>query len=81
MLEIAPDLVIEIISESNTSWEMNEKVKDYLSIGVERILLVDPRTLTVNVYQKGKREALMFNFEEEVPLIEGLTVRLKDMTA
>jgi len=34
ILEIAPDLVIEIISESNTSWEMNDKVKDYLAIGV-----------------------------------------------
>lgn len=80
ILEIAPDLVIEIISESNTSWEMNDKVKDYLSIGVEKIFLVDPQTLTASLYQKGKKEALLYNFEEDIPLIEGLIFKLKELT-
>ena len=72
--------MIEIISESNTSWEMNDKIKDYLSIGMEKIFLVDPQTMTASLYQKGKKEALLYNFEEDIPLIEGLIFKLKDLT-
>jgi Uma2 family endonuclease len=79
MLEIPPDLIIEIISESNTQWEITDKIKDYLSMGVERIILVDPQTETVNIYQKGKREALLYGFEEEFELVDGLRVKLKDL--
>ncbi len=79
ILEIPPDLIIEIISESNTAWEMTEKVKDYLSIGVDRIVLVDPHTQTVSLYQKGKKEAILYNFDEEVALIEGLSVKMKEL--
>ena len=79
ILEIPPDLIIEIISESNTAWEITDKVKDYLSVGVERIILVDPLTQTVSLYQKGKREATLFDFEEEVTLIEGITLRIKEI--
>lgn len=59
---------------------MNDKIKDYLSIGVEKIFLVDPQTLTASLYQKGKKEALLFNFEEDIPLIDGLTIKLKELT-
>lgn len=79
MLEIPPDLIIEIVSESNTQWEITDKIKDYLSIGVERIILVDPQTETVNIYQKGKREVLLYGFEEEFELMDGLRVKLKDL--
>lgn len=79
ILEIPPDLIIEIISESNTAWEMTDKVKDYLSIGVERIILIDPLTQTVSLYQKGKKEALLYNFDEDVALIEDLSVKMKEL--
>lgn len=79
ILEIPPDLIIEIISESNTAWEITDKVKDYLSIGVERIILIDPLTQTVSLYQKGKKEAIIYNFEEEVALLEGLSVKMKEL--
>lgn len=79
ILEIPPDLIIEIISESNTAWEITDKVKDYLSIGVERIILIEPQTETVSLYQKGKKEVSLYSFDEEFTLIEGLTVRIKDV--
>lgn len=79
ILEIPPDLIIEIISESNTAWEITDKVKDYLAIGVERIILIDPMTQTVSRYQKGKKEASFFDFEEELTLIEGVTLRIKEI--
>jgi len=81
MLEIPPELIIEIISESNTAWEMTDKVKDYLSFGVDRVVLIDPITRSGSLYQNGKKEALLFSFDEEVALIEGLTVTIKDLLA
>jgi Uma2 family endonuclease len=81
MLEIPPDLVIEIISESNTAWEMTDKVRDYLAFGVERVVLVDPITKSGSLYRKGKKEALLFSFDEEVTLIDGLNVKIKDLLA
>src|SRR3972149_6350550 len=79
ILEIPPDLIIEIISETNTAWEITDKVKDYLLIGVERIILIEPKTRTVSIYQKGKKEAILYDYEEEIVILEGLTLRLIDI--
>ncbi len=79
ILTLAPDLIVEIVSESNTLWEMNDKVKDYLSIAVGRIVIVDPQTETLTVYQHGKRESAIYNFAEEFKLADGLKVKLTDL--
>ncbi len=79
MLEIPPDLIIEIISESNTQWEIAERVKDYLSIGVNKVVLVDPFTETVTVFTHGKKEAGYYSFDDEFELIDGVFVKLKEI--
>jgi Uma2 family endonuclease len=79
MLEIPPDLIIEIISESNAQWEITNKVKDYLSIGVHRVVLVDPFTETVTVFMHGRKEAGYYNFDDEFELIDGIIVKLKEI--
>jgi Uma2 family endonuclease len=79
MLEIPPDLIIKIISEDNTANYINDKVKDYLSIGARRIVLVDPFTETVTVFQRGKKEAGYYSFDDTFDLIEGIMVRLKEI--
>ena len=81
ILEIPPDLIIEIISETNTAWEIIDKVKDYLLIGVAKIILIEPKTRTASIYQKGKKEAALYDYEEEITVLEGLTLRLKDLLA
>lgn len=79
MLEIPPDLIIEILSEDNTAKEINDKVKDYLSIGVKRAVLVDPFTEIVTVFQHGKKEAGFYNFDDEFEMIEGIKIRPKEV--
>ncbi len=79
MLEIPPDLIIEIISEDNTANYINDKVKDYLSIGVKRTVLIDPYTETITVFKHGKKEAGYYNFDEEFELIDGVLVKLKEI--
>lgn len=79
ILEIPPDLIIEIISESNTAWEITDKVKDYLLIGVEKIILIEPKTKTASIYQKGKKEATLYDYADKITILEGLALRLKDL--
>ena len=79
MLEIAPDLIIEIISEDNTQWEINEKVKDYFSIGAKRIIWVDPFSETITLFQHGRKEAIYLSFDEEFELVDGIMIRLKEL--
>lgn len=79
MLEVPPDLVIEIISEDETARKINDKVRDYLSIGVRRVVFIDPFTETVTVYHHGRKEAGYYNFDEEFELIDGVLIRLKDV--
>ena len=47
------DLVIEVISPSNTRRQVQEKLEDYHSIGVRECWLVDFATLTIEVWRSG----------------------------
>ena len=79
MLETPPDLIIEIISEENTAREINDKVRDYLSIGVKRVILIDPFTEIVTVYHHGRREAGYYSFDEEFELVAGVSIKIKEL--
>lgn len=50
ILDLAPDLAVEILSESNTSAEMERKRHEYFAAGVRLVWYVDPRTRTAEAY-------------------------------
>jgi Uma2 family endonuclease len=47
---LAPNLAVEVLSESNTAREMERKLIDYFDAGVELVWFVDPRARTVEVF-------------------------------
>ncbi len=47
---LAPDLAVEVLSQSNTVGEMARKRRDYFSAGVRLVWLADPRTRTIDAY-------------------------------
>lgn len=51
---IPPDLVVEVVSPSNTPHEMRVKVVNYLSVGTT-VWVVDPDQQRVEVYAPGQR--------------------------
>ena len=53
-LEVVPDLVVEVLSESNTPREMAIKLGEYAAAGVKLVWYVDPDAKTVTVYPKGR---------------------------
>jgi len=59
--QLAPDLVVEVLSRSNTKAEMHRKRQEYFAAGVEVVWEVDPETRTVAVYQKGQDQPMVFD--------------------
>jgi Uma2 family endonuclease len=51
VIEGGPDLVIEILSPSNTRRELEEKLQDYQAIGVREAWIIGPQGRTVEVLQ------------------------------
>ena len=49
VLEIPPDLVVEVLSPSDTRRDMDDKLEDYRKIGVRECWLVSPEAETVEV--------------------------------
>ncbi len=50
-MEVPPELVVEIISPSNPRNEIDEKIKEYLNIGVKWVWLIDPKNRSCTVYR------------------------------
>ena len=47
---LVPNLVVEVLSRSNTLGEMAAKRRDYFAAGVELVWEIDPDTRTIDVY-------------------------------
>ncbi|MEQ1857696.1 MAG: Uma2 family endonuclease [Longimicrobiales bacterium] len=50
-LRLAPDLVVEIVSPSNSASAVHEKVLLYLDVGTRLVWVIDPRSRTATVYR------------------------------
>ena len=49
---LVPDLVVEVLSKTNTKKEMRLKREDYFQVGVRLVWEIDPETRTVQVFTK-----------------------------
>jgi Uma2 family endonuclease len=79
--EGAPDLVVEVISQSTQNMDYIIKSHHYMRSGVKEYWLVNPITKQTTVYQKqnGDFSAYTYSFEEtvEAGLFKGLAADLK----
>jgi Uma2 family endonuclease len=70
--EVAPDLVVEVISPNDAYSALREKVDEWLSAGVLVVWVVDPQRRVVEVFQVDKplqvlREGDVLTAEEVLP--------------
>lgn len=78
-LDVAPELVVEILSPENPHIDVREKVPEYHAVGVRVVLVVDPDARAIVAYRPGgvvDRRALT----EAVPLddvIPGFALTVK----
>lgn len=85
-LEAAPELVIEIISDSETQRILEDKIADYISIGVDECWVVRPDAGTVEVLAltpDGARSVAMVGEGQAVAsgVFAGLAVAVADVFA
>ena len=50
-LDVAPELVVEILSPENRHIDMGQKVQEYLAIGVRLVLVVDPDSRVITAHR------------------------------
>jgi Uma2 family endonuclease len=56
---IAPDIAIEILSPDDRARDVNEKVALYLAYGTAHVVVVDPQTASIAIYEPGREPRLM----------------------
>ena len=83
----APDLVIEIVSPSNTHSELFLKFQYYLKAGVREYWVIDPdrKNVQVHLYENGRYITALYEDNERIPVtvLPGLeigTAELWDLT-
>lgn len=50
-LDVAPELIVAIMSPSDRWGDVRKKIKEYFAIGVTAVLIVEPEDRTVSVYR------------------------------
>ena len=50
-LDVAPELVVEIMSPSDRGSDVKQKLREYFSIGVRLVWVADPTDRTVEAYR------------------------------
>ena len=58
-VEVAPDLIVEILSPNDRWTDMRQKIDDYFSIGVDTLWIVDPDEETVFVYRTASQRTAL----------------------
>lgn len=53
-LDVAPELIVEILSPENAHIDIEQKVREYLAIGVRLVLVADPASRTVTAHSSGR---------------------------
>ena len=78
---IAPDLVVEIISQGNTRAEMARKRREYFHAGVSLVWMVDPLRRTVAVYTSISESRVVHEDQslDGGDVLPGLTIPLADV--
>ncbi len=61
---IAPDLVVEVVSPSDSAQDVHSKVNDWLRAGCKTVWVVYPETRTVAEYRSATRIRLLNEREE-----------------
>jgi Uma2 family endonuclease len=52
-LDVAPELVVEVLSPENAHIDMQQKVEEYLKVGVRLVMVVDPDSRTITAQRTG----------------------------
>jgi Uma2 family endonuclease len=82
-LEVAPELVVEIVSPSDAWQNMRQKIEEYLAIGADRVWIVEPDNRAVLVF-RSTTDVQEFGEEDTLRgegVLDAFEVRVADLFA
>ncbi len=79
--EVAPDLVVEIVSPSDSLREVNDKALMWLSYGVRMVWVVRPDTRAVEVHREGHSVSTLTENDalDGIDVLPGFTCAVSDV--
>jgi Uma2 family endonuclease len=77
----APDLAVEVLSPSDRTGEVDEKITEWLTAGVEAVWIVDPTLQIVTIHQAGKSAQIRSVGDdlEGAPVVPGFSCEVKEL--
>lgn len=81
---VVPNLVIEVLSESNTKSEIDRKLGEYFSAGVELAWIFDPRARTVAIHTSAEMPDRILGQADTLQgdlVLPGFELKLADLFA
>jgi Uma2 family endonuclease len=63
-MPIAPDLAVEVVSRNDLYYEVDDKVEEWLSAGVQLVWVVSPRKRTVTVHRANGTSSIFHENDE-----------------
>ena len=81
LLDVVPDLVVEVRSPSHTWIEIFPKVVDYLHCGVRVVIILDAQSKTASVYRPdAMQDTFMAEQELVIPeILPGFSVQVRKL--
>lgn len=81
LLEIPPDLAVEVVSPTDMYYEVETKVHKYLTAGTRQVWVINPETQDVRVFQPGRRPQQLAADDELTggDVLPGFMVRVGDL--
>ncbi|MBM3941837.1 MAG: Uma2 family endonuclease [SAR202 cluster bacterium] len=84
VLDVAPDLIVEVLSPSNSRRDIEDKLQDYRAVGVRECWLVSPEAETIEVLHltpQTTETASIFGVDgiSTSEVLQGFALRLRDV--
>lgn len=77
-LDVAPELVVEVLSPADSLSEVMQKLREYFSIGVQLVWIADPQAKIVYAY-RSTTDVREFTADDELPgddVLPGFAVKV-----
>jgi Uma2 family endonuclease len=81
---LVPDLAVEVLSETNSSQEMERKLREYFLAGVRLVWMIDPRKRMAEVYSAPDAPAATLDETQALDggnVLPGFTLALAELFA
>jgi Uma2 family endonuclease len=82
-LDVAPELIVEIVSPGDTWTEITQKLEEYFAIGVKLIWVADPSRQRVHVYRSLTEVEILTSVDELTgsEVLPGFQIPVADLFA